>query len=247
MQTERLQQISLGGCKQPRDPGEARCRGEDRTGLHPHGGDGVTERVHGALRVGGNDIGRRQQCPGGSERNKPDSGPYRADTDGACRIVAGASGNHRPFSHSPAQRQLAPQLCRRGAGLDETRHLAARQARCGQPFVRPVPARDIEPQRSRRVRGILDRFASQNQAQIGLREQNEPGGREVLRLVRRDPKQFRGGEAGHGLVAGRRTQCGPALFQRTAFRGGPPVIPQNAGPQRLELRIEQRGAVHLAR
>jgi hypothetical protein len=203
--------------------------------------------MHGPLRVGGNGIGRCQQGAGGSERNKGGAGPYRADADGARRIVAGAAGDHRSLGHSPAQRQLVAQPRRRCTAFDQTRHVAARQAGRRQPFIRPVAARDIEPQRSRGVRDILDRFTGQDQAQIGLRQQNEFGGRKNLRLVLRYPQQFGSGESGHRLVACRRPQSGPALFQLTAFRGGASVLPENAGPQRFEVRIEQRCAVHLAR
>ena len=137
---------------------------------------------------------------------------------------------------------------RRGrAALDEPRHLLARQAGRGQAVIRPVPARHIEPQRSRCVRDILDHFTAQDQTQIGFREQNYSGRCKNLRLVRRDPKQLRRGESGHGLVAGRRAQGGPAFFQDTTFGSRPPVIPENAGPQRSQCRIEQRRAVHLAR
>ena len=173
------------------------------------------------------------------ERNECGSRPYRTDADGARRIISGASGDNRSFGHSPAKRQLAAQPRRGCTPLDETRHPAARQTGRGQPSSGSIPARDIKPQRSRCIRDILDRLTAQYQSQIRFREQYEFGGRENLRLVFRHPQQFGRGESGHRLVARRGTQGGPALLQLSAFRRGPPVIPQNAGPQRSRVRIEQ--------
>ena len=69
-QPERRQQVSLGRPEQSRDPGQAGCGREDRAGLDPSGGDGVTERVHDPLRIRRDCLGRHQQCAGGSERNE---------------------------------------------------------------------------------------------------------------------------------------------------------------------------------
>ena len=96
-------------------------------------------------------------------------------------------------------------------------------------------------------RDILDHFTAQDQTEIGFREQNYSCRRKNLSLVRCDPKQLRRGESGHGLVAGRRAQGGPAFFQDTTLGSRPPIIPENAGPQGSQCRIEQRCAVHLAR
>ncbi|MGY3411916.1 hypothetical protein ACVWZV_008029 [Bradyrhizobium sp. GM5.1] len=61
-----------------------------------------------------------------------------------------------------------------------------------------------------------------------------------------DPQQFWRGESRHRLVACRGPQGGPAPLQLGAFRKGPSVIPENAGPQRPVAGVEQRRAVHLA-
>ncbi len=208
----------------------------------------MTECVHGARRISGDRIGRRQQRAGGSERDEGRAGADRADADGARGIVAGAAGEHRPPGHAPALRQFV-------AGAAPTARSPRPVAAPGCATGRSRRARRRDQSRRAasshsvpgRIRDILDRFAREHQPQIGFRQQHQPGSGEDLRLVFGDPQQLRRREAGHRLVAGRRAQNWPALLQLGAFRSRPPVIPEDAGPQRLQTGIEQRGAVHLAR
>ena len=116
------------------------------------------------------------------------------------------------------------------------------QNRCG-----PAALTDIEPERSGRVRHVLDHLAGQPIADIGFWQQHLGYSCEDFWLVARDPHQLGGGEARHRKIAGNPVQQRTVLRELDAFGMSAAVIPENGRTQGPIVRAEQRGTVHLAR
>ena len=100
------------------------------------------------------------------------------------------------------------------------------------------------PALSDRVGQVL---SGQAQAQVVLGQEDPRDVGEDLGFVLRHPQQLRGGEAGHGEVAGDGGQARLAFGELPAGILGASVVPQNGRAQHGVVAGEQRRTVHLAR
>ena len=208
----------------------------------------MTERVQGALRQADEAVGDGKDDAGGAERNEARAGCSRADADRRSGVVAASAGDRNLAAReAPGARDLGREICRDFRPLDQARHRFFGQAGRREQARVPAPPADIEPQRSRGVRHLRDGFAREAQAHIVLGQQHPPGRPGDLGLMRGDPQHLRRGEARHGEVAGALLEVGDAALELRAFGKRAAVVPQDCGPQRFVMRVEQSCAVHLAR
>jgi hypothetical protein len=80
---------------------------------------------------------------------------------------------------------------------------------------------------------------------LGQEDRRDPGVR--LRLMPRQPQEFRRREPGHGRRARDLSGIGRGGEHVGAFGGRPRVVPQDDGADRGMVRVQQDGAVHLPR
>ena len=114
-------------------------------------------------------------------------------------------------------------------------------------LVRPAPAGDVEEQRAGCVGGVDRVLAGQAKPHVVLRQQHVADPRVRLRLVRAQPEQLRGGEAGERAVAGQRDQPvePDARLDLGALGGRALVVPEDRRAQHALVGVEHDEPVHL--
>ena len=190
--------------------------------------DGVAERMHSRLRVGGECGQGREHDTGRAEHDRQAPGPVDPDAERSGRLVAGAADRRALVRvREPGERQL-----------EQLQHLGA-----------PTPPRDVEEQRPGGV-GRVDRaLPGEPEADVVLGEQDVRDPRIDVGLVPAQPEQLRRSEPGERAVAGQLDQAAQpdALLDLGALRGGALVVPENRRPQHRVVVAERDEAVHLAR
>ena len=117
-----------------------------------------------------------------------------------------------------------------GGALNEGRHLAHGKPRRGQRCIAPATLADIKPERSGRIRHLVDCFAGEAEADERLRQENQRDLAKHVRLVPTDPQEFGRRETRHRQVAGHVLLAGECVRELGAFRDGAPVVPEDAAP-----------------
>ncbi|MCY1211203.1 hypothetical protein D9M72_229130 [compost metagenome] len=215
--------------------------------LVPAPGQRVAEGVHRLRGVRQEAVGRDEHHARGAERDEALPRLHEPHADRAGGVVARAAGDLHALAQPPARRQV--RLEQRGdfTAFHEPRHVSTCEPRGGQQFVGPVARAHVEPQRAGRVGHLADRLAAEHEAQPVLRQQHARHAGEDLGLVLAHPQQLGRGEAGHREVAGDLAQARHGARERLALRAAAAVVPEDGRAQHLAFRVEQRGAVHLAR
>ena len=208
----------------------------------------MAERVQRPLGQADIVIGDGENDARGSQGDKPFARRDGADAHRRGGIVARAA---RDRNSSPAEAPgggVFRRKKRRNFGaLDEPRHLRDARAGRGEQIVVPAPARDVEPERARRVGHFRDRFACQPEPRKVLRQENAPRRLEDVGFMLGHPERLGRGEAGHRQIARAMAEIGNPPLELDALREGAPVVPENRGTQHPILRIEKSRAMHLAR
>ena len=114
-----------------------------------------------------------------------------------------------------------------GAALDEARHVGAGEAGRLEQVVGPVAGGDVEPEGAGGVGHLRDVVAGQAEADVVLGQQHGVDAGEDLGLVLAEPGDLRGGEAGHGDVAGDLARAREGGFDLGAFGHGAAVVPED--------------------
>ena len=112
-----------------------------------------------------------------------------------------------PATGMPARRPSAAAASRVSAtgnlgAFDQARHLPLVETAGREHRARPLPARNVEPQRSRGIRRLADEFAGQLKRSQSFGSSTRAMRREMLRLVLGDPDELGRREARHRQIAG---------------------------------------------
>ena len=229
------------------DPGE-RGRGRQR---HSHAVPAMrqrmAERVQRALGKANEIVGDGKDDARRAEGDEARPRRRGADADCGSGVIAAPAGdgNLAPCE-PPGGGDFRRKMSRNLRTLDQARHGLFGQAGRAEEARVPAPPPHIEPERPRSIRHLGHRLAREAQAYIVLRQQHALRRLGDLGLVGRHPQHFRRGEAGHGEIAGTLFEIGNAPLELGAFGERAAVVPQDRGPQRFVISVEQGCAVHLA-
>ena len=198
---ERCRELRRRAVRDAREPVQGVGRGQDHPHLMPPARHGVAECMHGAPGIRPEGIVRGEQHAGGPERGKGLALAESSHADGRCRVVAAAARHRNSRGQPEPLRQYRAEPTRDLGALHQARHLRPRQARRAQQGLRPRPPADVEPSRSSGVGHVGDMLTGKPKSDVVFWQQHLRGAGENLRLVARDPYQFRRGEAGKHDVA----------------------------------------------
>ena len=199
----------------------------------------MAEHVHAGLRIGLVGGQGREDDARGAEHQRDRARPLDTDPERGGRAVTGTR------CHGHARRGAAGDLGR----LQRARHPRLGQLERIQHGAREATLRDIEQQRPGGV-GDVDRpLAAEPQPDVVLGQQHVADARIDVRLVRAQPQQLGGREAGQGAVARQGDQPleTHALLDLGALRRRALVVPEDRRPQHALLFVQRHEPVHLAR
>ena len=229
------------------DPAKGTGRAEHDGHVVPALRQRMGKGVHGALGGGGKGIGHPKHHTRGPQRYKALPGGARAHAHGAGGVVARACRHDHAFAQPPAAGYVAQQRAGGGVALGQGGHVRGIQPAGLQHGRAPGAGLHIQPQGAGCIGHITHRRAGELQPQPVFGQQHGADLGEDCGLMRAQPQQLGGGEAGHGEVAGDLARSGHGLLEQRTFRTGAAVIPQDGGAQHLALRTQHHRAVHVAR
>ncbi len=169
---ERGEQFGFRCCQNASKPGKRGGGRQHHAHLVPQAGKRVAEGVDRRARCRRKPLRNAEQHTRSPERQEGIARRNGAESDRAGCVIAGPTGDHHAGCHAPTLSEVGRENRAHVAALDQPRHVMEIEPRRLQDRLGPAAPANVEPERSGRIRHVLDHLAGQSVAYIGLGQQN---------------------------------------------------------------------------